>query len=218
MYCHPSSSSSHNWEGRMKWKDRFQSLSKKVSYTIAGIDKRIPCALRVCAIISTIRDCVSCFLSWFGIKDMQAFEKTCYKTNKNLYELLLTDVSQQGSMPGCSSPAQICNLLLSDLVSYCSSVQKNYIYFKHQDKDFVWISKAVVALIQAYLHRLHLKAWSLGKEKLMARHSWEMLSKTEWICLKKWDKTHKETRDTRTLMDIAGFVRFLWGKKCLRFY
>jgi len=64
---------------------------------------------------------------------MQAFAKPCHKTNKNLYELLLTDVSQQGSMPGCSSPAQICNLFLSDLVSHCSAVQKNYIYFKHHE-------------------------------------------------------------------------------------
>lgn len=76
---------------------------------------------------------MSCFLSQIGIKDVRACAKLCYKTKKNLYELLLTDVSQQGSMPGCSSPAEICNLFLSDLVSYCSAVQKNYIYFKHQE-------------------------------------------------------------------------------------
>lgn len=76
---------------------------------------------------------LSCFLSRFGVKDTQAFAKPCYKTNTNLYELLLTDVSQHGSMPGCSSSAQICNLLLSDLVYHCSTVQKNYIDFKHQE-------------------------------------------------------------------------------------
>lgn len=64
---------------------------------------------------------------------MQAFAKPCYKTNTNLYELLLTDVSQQGSMTGCLSLAQICNLFLSDSVSYCFAVQKNDMYFKHQE-------------------------------------------------------------------------------------
>lgn len=45
-----------------------------------------------------------------------------------------------------------------------------------------------------------------------------MSSKIGQICLRELDKIHKETRDIRTLMHMAGFVGLLCGNKGLRFY